>query len=69
MNSKFFKALLIIAMIFVTLASVIYFTRTIIDIGCAERPPKDGTTVVRPNFVGINCWFWERTYQLQSNIN
>jgi len=67
MQNKFLKIILIIAIISVALVSVTYFTRTIIDIGCAKTgKPEDSW---KRRFATVNCWYWERTIQLQQNFN
>lgn len=67
MQNKFFKIILIVAVAVITLASITYFTRTVIDIGCAKTAkPEDSW---KRRFLTINCWYWERTIQLQQNFN
>lgn len=67
MQNKFFKIILIIAVISATLISLTYFTRTIIDIGCAKTG-TEGSGLKR-RFAGVNCWFWEKTFHLQDEVN
>lgn len=67
MQSKFFKIILIIVVLLASLVSMTYFTRTVIDIGCAKvGKPKDSW---KRHFATINCWYWERTLQAQQNFN
>jgi len=67
MQNKFFKIILIIAVVAVTLVSVTYFTRTVIDIGCAKTAKTEDSW--KRHFATVNCWYWERTIQLQQNFN
>jgi len=67
MQNKFFKIILIVAVIAVALVSATYFTRTVIDIGCAKTGTEEGS--LKRKFVGINCWFWEKTFHLQDEVN
>jgi|GEM_PF-6633266 len=68
MQNNFFKRIiLLVAVAVILLVSVTYFTRTIIDIGCAKTlKPKGGW---ERHFLTVNCWYWERTFQLQQNFN
>jgi len=67
MQNKFFKIILIVAVAIIALASITYFTRTAIDIGCAKTAkPEDSW---KRHFLTVNCWYWERTIQLQQNFN
>lgn len=66
MQNKFFKIILIITVIVVALFSITYFTRMVIDIGCAKTgKPEDGW---KRRFATVNCWSWERTIQFQQNF-
>lgn len=67
MQNKFYKIILIIAVAVIVLVSLIYFARTVIDIGCAKTGTQEGSPKRR--FIGINCWSWERTFILQGNVN
>lgn len=66
MQNKFLKNILIIAVIGFSLLSLTYFTRTVIDIGCAKTGVEEDSIARR--FVGLNCWTWERAIQLQRNF-
>jgi flagellar basal body-associated protein FliL len=66
MQNKFFKIILIVAVAMITLASITYFARTVIDVGCAKTAkPEDSSLNWKRRFVNVNCWYWERTIQLQ----
>ena len=69
MQDKFYKIVLIIAIIAVVLVSITYFTRTVIDIGCAKTgiPEEEGS--LKRRFATVNCWFWEGTVQFQFKQN
>ena len=67
MQNKFFKIILLIAVISVALFALTYFTRTAIDIGCAKTGMPDDSW--KRYFMTVNCWHWERTIQLQQNFN
>ena len=67
MQNKFFKIILLIAVISVALFALTYFTRTAIDIGCAKTGMPDDSW--KRHFMTVNCWSWERTIQLQQNFN
>jgi len=67
MNNKLYKILLIIAVIAIVLVSTTYLVRTAIDIGCAKTGTEEGS--LKRRFIGVNCWFWERTFRLQDEVN
>lgn len=50
--------------------SLTYFSRFVMDIGCANAPidpMKTEKGMVR-SFMGINCWFWGESFQLTANL-
>jgi len=66
MNNKFYKIILIIIALAIILASATYLTRTVIDIGCAKTGTQEGS--LKRRFMNINCWFWEKSVQIQHNF-
>ena len=66
MQNKFLRIILIIVTTTLALFSLTYLTRTIIDIGCAKTGKPENSWKRR--FTTINCWYWERTIQLQQNF-
>lgn len=50
--------------------SFVYLLRTTIDIGCANTPVNEARKEksIARNFMGINCWFWEGTFQINGNL-
>lgn len=67
MNTKLTKVLLIAITAAAVLASLTYFTRTALDIGCANTGTSEDEQLKR-HFLGINCWLWEGTLQLHRDL-
>jgi hypothetical protein len=66
MESKFIKNVVLVALLAFVLVSLTYFTRTVIDIGCANTGTAEGS--LKRHFMGMNCWLWEGTVQIQRSI-
>lgn len=71
MANKFYKIILLIIAIAAIFASATYFTRTAIDIGCAQKGERKDVLNLRSErkFFNIDCWMWERSAQIQKNID
>ena len=67
MNTKLTKTLLTILVASIALGSLTYLARTVLDIGCANTGTSKEVKMKR-HFLGANCWYWERTIQLQSEV-
>ncbi len=66
-SNKKLKLLIVGVFVLVSLASGTYFTRTVIDIGCAKTVASKGS--LKRSFLTMNCWHWERSFELQGNLN
>jgi hypothetical protein len=68
-HNIFYKIIILVVTIIVSIFSLTYFTRTIIDVGCAQKGERKDVLNLRSErkFFSINCWMWERSVQYQKN--
>lgn len=64
-NNKFHKIICVVVIAIIILVSLTYFTRTVIDIGCAKTAKPKGAFDWKRNFLTIDCNYWEKILKVQ----